>query len=125
MSLGANREQAYWNLWDFYSSVLDKYWSPGTRTLVFLGAAIQVCVVYIDATDELALTMIMTQAFATFVTNITSNSIPVGCDLAGLFPRYFTIVRGQVVCFLLAWVCGTYTRSLLFGLALFSLLKIY
>ncbi|KAL2817985.1 permease for cytosine/purines, uracil, thiamine, allantoin-domain-containing protein [Aspergillus cavernicola] len=77
--------EAYWNLWDFYSSILDNYWGPGARTLVFLAAGIQ--------------------AFATFVTNLTSNSIPVGCDLAGLFPRYFTIVRGQVVCFLLAWVC--------------------
>ncbi|KAL2859021.1 permease for cytosine/purines, uracil, thiamine, allantoin-domain-containing protein [Aspergillus pseudodeflectus] len=77
--------EAYWNLWDFYSSILDNYWGPGTRTLVFFAAGIQ--------------------AFATFVTNLTSNSIPVGCDLAGLFPRYFTIVRGQVVCFLLAWVC--------------------
>ncbi|KAL4969928.1 nucleobase cation symporter-1 family protein [Aspergillus stella-maris] len=77
--------EAYWNMWDFYSSVLDKYWGPGARTLVFLAAGIQ--------------------AFATFVTNLTSNSIPVGCDLAGLFPRYFTIIRGQVVCFLLAWVC--------------------
>ncbi|KAJ6103573.1 hypothetical protein N7486_003795 [Penicillium sp. IBT 16267x] len=77
--------EAYWNMWDFYSSVLDHYWSPGARTLVFLGAGIQ--------------------AFATFVTNLTSNSIPVGCDLAGLFPRYFTIVRGQIVCFLLAWAC--------------------
>ncbi|KAL2810803.1 permease for cytosine/purines, uracil, thiamine, allantoin-domain-containing protein [Aspergillus granulosus] len=77
--------EAYWNLWDFYSSILDNYWGPGARTLVFFAAAIQ--------------------AFATFVTNLTSNSIPVGCDLAGLFPRYFTIVRGQVVCFLLAWVC--------------------
>ncbi|TDZ99556.1 Allantoin permease [Colletotrichum sidae] len=32
---------AYWNLWDFYSGVLDKYWSPGARTLVFLAAGIQ------------------------------------------------------------------------------------
>ncbi|KAJ0419441.1 permease for cytosine/purines, uracil, thiamine, allantoin-domain-containing protein [Aspergillus carlsbadensis] len=77
--------EAYWNLWDFYSSILNNYWGPGTRTLVFFAAGIQ--------------------AFATFVTNLTSNSIPVGCDLAGLFPRYFTIVCGQVVCFLLAWVC--------------------
>ncbi|KAF7125404.1 hypothetical protein CNMCM5793_001582 [Aspergillus hiratsukae] len=77
--------KAYWNMWDFYSSVLDNYWSPGARTAVFLAAGIQ--------------------AFATFVTNITSNSIPVGCDLAGLFPRYFTIVRGQIICFLLAWAC--------------------
>ncbi|OKL62315.1 hypothetical protein UA08_03031 [Talaromyces atroroseus] len=77
--------EAYWNLWDFYSSILDNYWTPGARTLVFLGAGIQ--------------------AFATFATNFSSNSIPVGCDLTGLFPRYFTIVRGQVLCFILAWVC--------------------
>ncbi|KAJ0295250.1 hypothetical protein COL922a_014093, partial [Colletotrichum nupharicola] len=68
--------------------ILDNYWGPGTRTLVFFAAGIQ--------------------AFATFVTNLTSNSIPVGCDLAGLFPRFFTIVGGQVVCFLLAWVCDYY-----------------
>ncbi|KAK4868277.1 hypothetical protein LT330_006999 [Penicillium expansum] len=76
--------EAYWNMWDLYSSILDHYWGPGTRTVVFLGAGIQ--------------------AFATIATNLTSNSIPVGCDLAGLFPRYITIVRGQVLCFLLAWV---------------------
>lgn len=27
---------ANWNQWDFYSLILDNYWSPGTRTLVFL-----------------------------------------------------------------------------------------
>lgn len=42
MSILANLDQAYWNLWDFYSSVLDNYWSPGARTLVFLAAGIQV-----------------------------------------------------------------------------------
>ncbi|KAJ0318023.1 hypothetical protein Brms1b_004622 [Colletotrichum noveboracense] len=67
--------EAYWNLWDFYSSVLDKYWGPGARTLVFLAAVIQ--------------------AFATFATNLSSNSIPVGSDLAGMFPKYFTISRGS------------------------------
>ncbi|KAH7303877.1 putative allantoin permease [Stachybotrys elegans] len=77
--------EAYWNLWDFYASVLDHYWGPEARTLVFFGAGIQ--------------------AFATFATNLSSNSIPVGCDLAGLFPKYFTIVRGQILCFVLAWAC--------------------
>ncbi|KAH8880794.1 putative allantoin permease [Thozetella sp. PMI_491] len=75
--------KAFWNLWDFYSAVLDAYWGPGTRTLVFLGAFIQ--------------------AFATVVTNISSNAIPIGCDLAALFPSYFTIVRGQILCNLLIW----------------------
>ncbi|KUJ19518.1 putative allantoin permease [Mollisia scopiformis] len=74
---------ANWNLWDFYSLVLDHYWGPGTRTLVFLGAYIQ--------------------AFATVCTNISSNAIPVGADLSGLFPKYFTIVRGQILCNLLIW----------------------
>ncbi|ORY67235.1 putative allantoin permease [Pseudomassariella vexata] len=74
---------ANWNLWDFYSLVLDNYWSPSTRALIFLGAFIQ--------------------ALATICTNISSNAIPIGCDLAGLFPSYFTIVRGQIMCNLLIW----------------------
>ena len=71
------------NLWDFYGLVLDEFWSPEARTLVFLGAFIQ--------------------CFATIVTNVSSNAIPVGCDLSGLFPKYFTIVRGMILCHLLVW----------------------
>lgn len=74
---------ATWNQWDFYTLVLDAYWGPGARTLVFLGAFIQ--------------------AFATVVTNVSSNAIPIGCDLNGLFPRYFTIIRGMILCHLLIW----------------------
>ncbi|ORX92644.1 putative allantoin permease [Clohesyomyces aquaticus] len=74
---------ANWNLWDLYVLILDAYWSPGARTLVFLGAFIQ--------------------CFATIVTNISSNAIPVGCDLNGLFPKYFTIVRGMILCHVLVW----------------------
>ncbi|KAI5359394.1 Putative purine-cytosine permease [Septoria linicola] len=74
---------ANWNLWDFYGLVLDEFWGPGARTLVFLGAFIQ--------------------CFATVVTNVSSNAIPVGCDLTGLFPRYFTITRGMILCHLLVW----------------------
>ena len=74
---------ANWNLWDFYGLVLDEFWSPGARTLVFLGAFIQ--------------------CFATIVTNVSSNAIPVGCDLSGLFPKYFTITRGMILCHLLCW----------------------
>jgi nucleobase:cation symporter-1, NCS1 family len=74
---------ANWNLWDFYGLVLDEFWGPGARTLVFLGAFIQ--------------------CFATIVTNVSSNAIPVGCDLSGLFPKYFTIRRGMILCHLLVW----------------------
>jgi NCS1 family nucleobase:cation symporter-1 len=73
---------AYWNQWDLYNAILTHYWSPSTRGLVFLGS--------------------LTQVYATMVTNISSNSIPVGCDLTGLFPRYFTIRRGQIFCSILA-----------------------
>jgi len=45
------------NLWDFFNATLDVHWGPGARTLVFLAA--------------------LTQVYATFVTNISSNSIPV------------------------------------------------
>ncbi|EME82746.1 uncharacterized protein MYCFIDRAFT_80362 [Pseudocercospora fijiensis CIRAD86] len=74
---------ADWNLWDLYGRVLDEFWGPGARTLVFLGAFIQ--------------------CFATIVRNVSSNAIPVGCDLSGLFPKYFTIVRGMVLCHVLVW----------------------
>ncbi|KAF2769609.1 hypothetical protein EJ03DRAFT_241149, partial [Teratosphaeria nubilosa] len=74
---------ANWNLWDSYSLVLDEYWGPGARTLVFLGASIQ--------------------CFATTVTNVSSNAIPVGCDLSGLFPKHFTIRRGMILCHLGVW----------------------
>jgi NCS1 family nucleobase:cation symporter-1 len=65
---------------------LDNNWNAGARTLVFLAA--------------------MSQVYASFVTMFSSATIPVGCDLAGLFPRYFTIVRGQVLCALLAVAVG-------------------
>ncbi|KAH8810655.1 putative allantoin permease [Xylogone sp. PMI_703] len=74
---------AYWNIWDLYQSILTDNWHSSTRFLVFIGA--------------------LTQIYATMVTNISSNSIPVGCDLAGLFPRYFTIRRGQILCSILAF----------------------
>lgn len=39
---------------------------------------------------------------AVLVTNAGSNSLPVGADLTGIWPRWLTIVRGQVICALLA-----------------------
>jgi NCS1 family nucleobase:cation symporter-1 len=76
---------AFWNQWDLYNAVLDHNWNAGARTLIFLAA--------------------LTQMYATMCTNITSNSIPVGCDLTGLFPRYFTIRRGQILVSILAFAC--------------------
>lgn len=42
---------------------------------------------------------------ATIATNAGSNSLPVGADSSGLWPRYINIVRGQVICALLAPLC--------------------
>ncbi|RDW80774.1 permease [Coleophoma crateriformis] len=73
---------AYWNIWDLYSAILDHYFSGGARCAIFLA-----CVV---------------QAFAVVATNLASNSLPVGSDLTGLFPRYFNIRRGQIACAILS-----------------------
>ncbi|KAJ3905955.1 NCS1 family nucleobase:cation symporter-1 [Lentinula edodes] len=70
-----------WNLWDQLNLVLNHNWSAGSRTLVFLVA--------------------FAFAGATALTNISANSIPFAADITGLFPRWMTIRRGQVLCSLL------------------------
>jgi NCS1 family nucleobase:cation symporter-1 len=42
---------------------------------------------------------------AIIATNAGTNSLPVGADLSGLLPRYINIVRGQVLCAVLAPLC--------------------
>lgn len=42
---------------------------------------------------------------AIIATNAGTNSLPVGADLSGLLPRYINIVRGQILCALLAPLC--------------------
>ncbi len=39
---------------------------------------------------------------AIIATNAGSNSLPVGADVSGLWPRWINIVRGQVICATLA-----------------------
>ncbi|CAK7224026.1 hypothetical protein SBRCBS47491_005409 [Sporothrix bragantina] len=73
---------AYWNIWDLYNAILDHYWNAGARTAIFLACFIQI--------------------LAVVATNLAANALPVGSDLSGLFPRYFKIVRGQVLCAVLA-----------------------
>ncbi|RFU27486.1 hypothetical protein B7463_g8855, partial [Scytalidium lignicola] len=73
---------AYWNIWDLYSAILDHHWNTGARTAVFLACLVQI--------------------LAVVATNLASNALPVGSDLSGLFPRYFNIIRGQVLCALLS-----------------------
>lgn len=71
----------YWNPWDLYNGLLDYNWSASMRTGIFFAS----------------LGMII----ALVAVNIGTNSLPVGADTTGMFPKYFTIVRGQLVCWLL------------------------
>ncbi|TEA22039.1 Allantoin permease [Colletotrichum sidae] len=73
--------EAYWNLWDFLEAILDHHWTPAGRAGVFL----------------VAFSFVLSQ----FATNFGANSIPFGADMTGLFPRYLTIRRGQIVCAIL------------------------
>ncbi|KAL9563786.1 hypothetical protein ACKAV7_012175 [Fusarium commune] len=73
--------EAYWNIWDLLDSILDHHWNAGARAGVFF----------------LALAFLL----GVFATNFGANSIPFGSDMTGLFPRWLTIRRGQIVCAIL------------------------
>jgi NCS1 family nucleobase:cation symporter-1 len=74
--------KSYWNVWDLYTAILDQYWSPAARAgMVFASFGMMLAVL---------------------VTNAGGNSLPVGADLTGIFPRWLTIIRGQVLCAVLA-----------------------
>ncbi|KAJ4400374.1 hypothetical protein N0V91_008730 [Didymella pomorum] len=74
--------KSYWNVWDLYNAILDEYWTPGARAgMVFASFGMMLAVL---------------------ITNAGSNSLPVGADLTGIFPRWLTIIRGQVICAVLA-----------------------
>lgn len=74
--------KSFWNVWDLYGAILDQYWGPGARAgMVFASFGMMLAVL---------------------VTNAGSNSLPVGADLTGIFPRWLNIVRGQILCAVLA-----------------------
>ncbi|KAJ4992384.1 hypothetical protein SVAN01_02093 [Stagonosporopsis vannaccii] len=74
--------KSYWNVWDLYGAILDQYWSPAARAgIVFASLGMMLAIL---------------------ITNAGSNSLPVGADLTGIFPRWLTIIRGQVICAVLA-----------------------
>lgn len=73
---------AYWNMWDLYNAILTTYWGPAARAgIAFASIGVMLSIV---------------------ATNIGSNSLPVGADISGLWPKYINIVRGQVFCVVLA-----------------------
>ncbi|KAF2243068.1 NCS1 nucleoside transporter [Trematosphaeria pertusa] len=70
--------KAYWNMWDLNNAILDHNWNPTARFGIFLVS--------------------FSYLFSVFGTNLGANSIPFGADMTGLFPKYLTIRRGQVLC---------------------------
>ncbi|KAF7323953.1 hypothetical protein MKEN_00616800 [Mycena kentingensis (nom. inval.)] len=73
---------AYWNMWDQLHAILDANWTAKARTGCFFVAT--------------------SMCLGTIGTNISANSLPFGADMTGLFPTVLTIVRGQVV----VWILG-------------------
>ncbi|KAK2746747.1 hypothetical protein FQN55_005474 [Onygenales sp. PD_40] len=73
--------EAYWNQWDLLTAILDNMWGPAARAGCFFAS--------------------VGFGLSVLGTNIGANTMPFGSDFTGLFPRYFTIVRGQVLCAIL------------------------
>lgn len=72
---------AYWNPWDLLDAILDHYWTAGARAGVFFVS--------------------FSFLLGVFATNFGCNSIPFGADMTGLFPKFLTIRRGQILCAIL------------------------
>ncbi|KAL4738240.1 permease for cytosine/purines, uracil, thiamine, allantoin-domain-containing protein [Aspergillus similis] len=77
--------QSFWNVWDLYNEILNQYWGAQARAGMFFAG--------------------LGMVLAIIATNAGTNSLPVGADLSGLLPRYINIVRGQILCAVLAPLC--------------------
>lgn len=75
---------AYWNVWDLFEAILDHHFGAGARAGVFFAS--------------------LAFYLGVFATNFGANSIPFGSDMTGLFPKWLTIRRGQILCALLGVV---------------------
>ncbi|KAL4749882.1 hypothetical protein BDW72DRAFT_204428 [Aspergillus terricola var. indicus] len=77
--------KSFWNVWDLYNEILSQYWGAQARAGMFFAG--------------------LGMVLAIIATNAGTNSLPVGADLSGLLPRYINIVRGQILCAVLAPLC--------------------
>ncbi|KAK5086723.1 hypothetical protein LTS08_007137 [Lithohypha guttulata] len=75
--------EAYWNPYDLLNGILDHSYSSKARAGVFFASA---CF-----------------AFATLGTSIACNFIPFAADVTCLLPKYINIVRGQLLCLIIAF----------------------
>lgn len=70
--------EAYWNLWDLLDAILDHHWTAASRTAIWLVS--------------------MSYLIGSVAVNLGANSLPFGADFTSALPKYFSIVRGQVLC---------------------------
>ncbi|KAK5329548.1 hypothetical protein LTR93_001135 [Exophiala xenobiotica] len=75
--------QAYWNPYDLLNGILDESYSSKARAGVFFASA--------------------SFAFATLGTSIACNFIPFAADVTCLLPKYINIIRGQLLCLIIAF----------------------
>ena len=75
--------QAYWNPYDLLNGILDESYSSTARAGVFFASA--------------------SFAFATLGTSIACNFIPFAADVTCLLPKYINIIRGQLLCLIIAF----------------------
>ncbi|VUC29961.1 unnamed protein product [Clonostachys rosea] len=75
--------EAYWNPYDLLNGILDHGYTSSARAGVFFASA--------------------SFAFATLGTSIACNFIPFAADVTCLLPRYLNIVRGQILCLIVAF----------------------
>ncbi|KAK5065128.1 hypothetical protein LTR84_000964 [Exophiala bonariae] len=75
--------EAYWNPYDLLNRILDESYSSKARAGVFFASA--------------------SFAFATLGTSIACNFIPFAADVTCLLPKYINIIRGQLLCLVIAF----------------------
>uniref|UniRef100_A0A8H7NC15 Allantoin permease n=1 Tax=Bionectria ochroleuca TaxID=29856 RepID=A0A8H7NC15_BIOOC len=75
--------EAYWNPYDLLNGILNHGHTSSARAGVFFASA--------------------SFAFATLGTSIACNFIPFAADVTCLLPRYLNIVRGQILCLIVAF----------------------
>ncbi|KDR68705.1 hypothetical protein GALMADRAFT_1024794 [Galerina marginata CBS 339.88] len=68
---------AKWNIWDQLDLLLNENWSAATRCGCFIIA--------------------LGVFYSVLVTNAYCNTVPFGADIAAIFPRYFNMIRGQIL----------------------------
>lgn len=73
--------KTFWNPWDLYDALLDYHWTASMRTAMVFSS--------------------FGMILALVIVNIGTNCLPVGADSTGMFPKYMTIVRGQLLCWLI------------------------